>query len=124
MPNRHRGEVPLHLGGRAFTLCLTLGALAELESAFGVADLAALGERFAGGRLSAGDLLKLLAVTLRGGGHAVTDAEVAALPVADGLGPIATALGELLVATFGDGSEVARRTPGEGGAQNPFPGAR
>ena len=48
-----RGEVALVLGGKRYTLCLTLGALAELEDAFGVADLAALAERFAGGRLSA-----------------------------------------------------------------------
>ena len=53
MTNRRRGEVALELGGQRYTLCLTLGALAELEDAFGVADLAALGERFAAGRLSA-----------------------------------------------------------------------
>ena len=32
MPNRHRGEVAAVLDGRERTLCLTLGALAELES--------------------------------------------------------------------------------------------
>jgi hypothetical protein len=73
MPNPRRGEVAVELGGKRHALCLTLGALAELEHAFGVADLAALGERFAGGRLSARDLLTLLAVGLRGGGHALTD---------------------------------------------------
>ena len=62
MPNPRRGEVAVELGGKRHALCLTLGALAELEHAFGVADLAALGERFAGGRLSARDLLTLLAV--------------------------------------------------------------
>ena len=122
MPNRHRGEVPLHFGGRAFTLCLTLGALAELESAFGVEGLAALGERFTAGRLSAGDVIKLLGAGLRGGGHSVTDAEVAALPVAEGLERVAAALGEMLGATFGDGAEG--RTPPREGGQNPFPGAR
>ena len=68
MSNPRRGEVAVELGGKRYTLCLTLGALAELEHAFGVADLAALGERFAGGRLSARDLLTLLAVALAAAG--------------------------------------------------------
>jgi hypothetical protein len=101
MPNRRRGEVPLELAGERYTLCLTLGALAELEDAFAVEDLQSLGERFACGRLSARDLVKVLGVALRGGGHALTDREVAALPIEGGLEPLARALADLLVATFG-----------------------
>lgn len=101
MPNRRRGEVALELGGKRYTLCLTLGALAELEDAFGVEDLAGLGERFASGRLSARDLLKLLAVGLRGGGHPLSDQEVAALPIDRGLDVVAQAIAELLAAAFG-----------------------
>jgi Phage tail tube protein, GTA-gp10 len=102
MPNPHRGEVALALAGKRYTLCLTLGALAELEDAFGVADLPALAERFATGRLSARDLLKLLAVALRGGGESLSDEEVAALPLdAGAVEALANALGDLLVATFG-----------------------
>ena len=101
MANRRRGEVALELGGERYTLCLTLGALAELEHAFAVEDLSALGERFAAGRLSARDLVTMLGVALRGGGHALTDAEVASLPVEGGLEPLARALADLLVATFG-----------------------
>ena len=101
MANRRRGEVALELGGERYTLCLTLGALAELEHAFAVEDLSALGERFAAGRLSARDVVTMLAVALRGGGHALTDAEVAALPLDGGLVPLATALADLLVTTFG-----------------------
>ncbi|TXM55641.1 GTA-gp10 family protein, partial [Methylobacterium sp. WL120] len=41
MANRRRGEVPLDLGGTRYTLCLTLGALAELEDALQAGDLAA-----------------------------------------------------------------------------------
>ena len=60
MVNRRRGEVPLDLGGQRYTLCLTLGALAELEAALQAPDLAGLAERFAGGpaarrRLRGGD---------------------------------------------------------------------
>lgn len=104
MANAHRGEVGLTLGGSRYTLCLTLGALAELESAFGVSDLAAVGERFACGRLSSRDLLTLLAVALRGGGHALTDREVGALPLTEGIETVASALTELLAATFGAAS--------------------
>lgn len=107
MPNARRGEVALEIGGERYTLCLTLGALAELEDAFGVEDLATLGERFATGRLSARDLLKLLAAGLRGGGHALTDQDVASLPLEGGLEPVAQALADLLVAAFGG-------TPGGG----------
>lgn len=101
MANRRRGEVALQLGDRRYALCLTLGALAELEDAFGVEDLAALAERFGTGRLSSRDLLRLLAVALRGGGHEMSDAEVAKLPLSDGLEPVASAVADLLVVTFG-----------------------
>ena len=50
MANRHRGEIEAEIGNAKRTLVLTLGALAELESAFGADDLAALTERFAQGR--------------------------------------------------------------------------
>ena len=103
MANRRRGEVALQLGGTRYTLCLTLGALAELEDAFGAQDLTALADRFGTGRLSSRDLLTLLAVALRGGGHAMGDAEVANLPLHDGIEPVATALADLLVMTFGGG---------------------
>jgi hypothetical protein len=110
MPNPRRGEVALDLAGTRYVLCLTLGALAELEEAFGVADLPALAERFASGRLSACDILKLLAVALRGGGHALTDDEVALLPLEEaGVEAIAAALGDLLAATFGSAPANPRR---------------
>jgi Phage tail tube protein, GTA-gp10 len=110
MPNRRRGEVALQLGDTRYTLCLTLGALAELEDAFGVQDLMALAERFGTGRLSSRDLLTLLAIALRGGGHAMSDAAVASLPLHDGIEPVAAALADLLIATFG-GGEAAPNPP-------------
>jgi hypothetical protein len=68
MANRRRGEVEATIAGRNYTLCLTLGSLAELEHAFGVADLSALSERFGQGKLRANDLVRLLGTGLRGGG--------------------------------------------------------
>ena len=78
MVNRHRGEVGAVLDGRPRVLVLTLGALAELEAAFGVGDLAGLAARFERGRLSAHDLSRILGAGLRGAGETVSDAEVAA----------------------------------------------
>jgi hypothetical protein len=53
--NKARGEVLLEIDGRPRRLCVTLGALAELEGAFDVASLAELGERLA--HLTAADLI-------------------------------------------------------------------
>ncbi|MBK3402447.1 gene transfer agent family protein [Methylorubrum populi] len=102
MANRRRGEVPLTLGQERYTLCLTLGALAELEDALKADDLAGLVERFAGGRLAARDVIALLGAALRCGGHALDDEAVARLPLAGGLAAVTAALGEALVAAFGE----------------------
>jgi len=69
--NGARGEVVATLGGRPRRLCLTLGALAELETAFGVEDWRTLGERL--GALSARDLAVVLAALMRGGGEDAAD---------------------------------------------------
>jgi hypothetical protein len=103
MPNKRRGEVALQLGEGRYKLCLTLGALAELEDAFAVPDLMALAERFGSGRLSSRDLLTILGVALRGGGHALSDDEAAGLPLSEGIEPVAAAIADLLLATFGAG---------------------
>ena len=99
--NRRRGEVPLVLASGRYTLCFTLGALAELEDAFGLGDIAALGQRFADGRLAARDLIALLGAALRGGGHGLDDAAVAAQPLAGDLDAVAEALGAALTLAFG-----------------------
>jgi hypothetical protein len=65
--NGARGEVTATLAGAERRLCLTLGALAEIETGLGVSGIAALGERMR--ILSAGDLLVVLAALLRGGGE-------------------------------------------------------
>ncbi|MGV9008667.1 GTA-gp10 family protein [Brevundimonas sp.] len=65
--NGIRGEVSVRLAGAERRLCLTLGALAEIETGLQVSGLAALAERMRA--LSAGDLLVVLAALLRGGGE-------------------------------------------------------
>lgn len=101
MANRRRGEVPLDLNGQRYTLCLTLGALADLEDTLRVGDLAGLAGRLASGRPQTGDLVALLGAALRGGGHSVTDAELRRWPLAGAMGAIVTALGDVLEAAFG-----------------------
>ncbi|MFD2181421.1 gene transfer agent family protein [Rhodoplanes azumiensis] len=124
MANRHRGEIEAELGGVRRRLVLTLGALAELESAFGADDLVALAERFATGRLAARDLTRVVAAGLRGAGDGVTDAEVAAMTTPGGAAGFVAIAADLLAVTFG---EVAPAAPprslapvgGAGAAPNP-----
>lgn len=94
--NRRRGEVAAIIDGREHTLCLTLGALAELEDAFASDNLAALAERFGGGHLSARDLIRILAAGLRGAGMDASEADVAAMQV-DGGAAGAAAVGKSVV---------------------------
>ena len=68
MANGVRGEAAMVLAGAERRLCLTLGALAEIETGLGVAGMAALAERMKA--LSARDLMVVLAALLRGGGEA------------------------------------------------------
>jgi Phage tail tube protein, GTA-gp10 len=74
--NRARGEVLLAIDGRERRLCVTLGALAELEAAFDVISLAQLSERLS--QLTAADLLIVLAALSAGGGAPISTAELAA----------------------------------------------
>jgi hypothetical protein len=103
MANRMRGEIEAELGGRRLVLCLTLGALAELESAYGDSDLVALAERFERGRIGARDAIRVIGAGLRGAGNAVSDEDVAAMAVEGGAVGYARIVSELLRATFGEG---------------------
>lgn len=101
MANRHRGEIEAEIGGARRRLVLTLGALAELEAAFGAEDLIALADRFGSGRLNARDLTRILAAGLRGAGENVSDDEVADMSVAGGAPAYVAIAAELIAATFG-----------------------
>jgi hypothetical protein len=106
MPNHHRGEIEAEIGGAARRLVLTLGALAELEAAFGADDMVALAERFGGGRLKARDLIRIIGAGLRGAGEPVSDDDVARMEVAGGAAGYVRIAAALLGATFGQGPEV------------------
>ncbi|MFN3879226.1 MAG: GTA-gp10 family protein [Brevundimonas sp.] len=66
-----RGEAAVTLDGARRRVCLTLGALAEIETGLGVDGLAAVAERMK--TLSARDLMVVLAAVLRGGGETAVD---------------------------------------------------
>ncbi|MBA4227721.1 MAG: hypothetical protein C0456_13925 [Hyphomonas sp.] len=77
-----RGETVLTVDGRARRVCLTLGALAEIEGALGCRTMAELELRMRA--LSAADLMIVIAALLRGGGEADAAARIGELDVAPG----------------------------------------
>ncbi len=109
--NRRRGEVEAVLDGERRILCLTLGALAELETAFAAEDLNGLAARFSSGRLRAADMIRIIGAGLRGGGNLVSDDEVAGMSVEGGIAIYAGIVGELLTATFSGHGEGAAANP-------------
>lgn len=105
MANRHRGEIEAEIGGVKRRLVLTLGALAELEDAFGADDLVALTERLGSGRMKARDLTRIIGAGLRGAGEALTDEDLAAMPIDGGVQGCVRIAAALIAATFGEAAE-------------------
>jgi hypothetical protein len=125
MPNLLRGEIEALLDGVPRTLVLTLGALAELESAFGDADMLALAERFGRGRLSAADCVRVIGAGLRGAGSDLSDDAVAMMRAEGGAAGFIDIVARLLTATFGASrptAPAADAAPRAEEAVRPFPG--
>lgn len=122
MPNRHRGEIDAVLDGKTYQLCLTLGALANLEAAFGEEDMLALATRFEKGRISARDCQRIIGAGLRGAGFDISDQAVAAMRTEGGAAGYVDIVARLLAATFSaaPGSEADDSARGE--ENGPFPG--
>ena len=114
MANRHRGEVEAVIDGVPRRLCLTLGALADLEQAFGVEDMLALAQRFGSGRIAARDAIRVLGAGLRSGGYQVDDLAVAGMLIAGGAVGAIEIVAQLLAATFGGTEPDDPSTPGNG----------
>ncbi|HEY0919245.1 gene transfer agent family protein [Devosia sp.] len=102
MANPQRGEIAAMIDGEERVLCLTLGALAELEARLQAGDLVGLSERFAAGRVSARDLTAILGAGLRGAGNAISDDDLARMAIEGGLRGAAEIAARLLRATFGE----------------------
>jgi Phage tail tube protein, GTA-gp10 len=119
MANQRRGEIEAKFDGTAYRLVLTLGALAELEAAFGADDMGALATRFSGGRITARDALRVIGAGLRGAGYDVADEAVARMSHEKGAAGFVDVVARLLTATFG-GDASGDTEAGE--ARGPFPG--
>ena len=113
MVNRHRGEIEAVLDGKPHRLCLTLGALAELEDAFGEDDMLALASRFEAGRLSARDAIRVIGAGLRGGGLDLDDVHIARMQAEGGASGFVDIVARLLTATFGAPAASEVETPGK-----------
>jgi hypothetical protein len=111
MVNRHRGEIEAVLDGQPHTLCLTLGALADLEHAFGTTDMLALAERFESGRLAAQDAIRIIAAGLRGGGYDYDETQVAKMRSDDAAAGFVDIVIRLLGATFGQPERASLEKP-------------
>src|SRR6185295_12926803 len=111
MSNRIRGDVELLAGGRAYTMRLTLGALAEIEDGLGLADLSEIETRLQ--KLRAADLAIVAAALLRGGGHDISPADVLRLQADMG------ALVQAVMRAF----DAAGLASGGGDESVPFAGA-
>jgi hypothetical protein len=132
--NPHRGEIEARLDGAPHRLCLTLGALAELEAAFGDSDMLALAQRFESGRLAATDAVRIIGAGLRGAGHDIADEQVARMRTEGGAAGFVDIVARLLAATFGGGGVRPSGSdtitppvpaPPEGRSPpSPFPGPR
>lgn len=111
MVNRHRGEIEAVLDGKSYRLCLTLGALAELEYAFGEDDMLAVAERFEAGRIAAKDAIKMIGAGLRGAGYDIDDHAVAAMRVDGGAAGFVDIVARLLAATFASAGDLEESVP-------------
>ena len=121
MANQHRGEIEALLDGKTYRLCLTLGALAELETAFGGEDMMAVAERFEAGRITSRDAIRIIGAGLRGAGADMDDRSVASLRAEGGAAGYVDIVARLLTATFGSAGAPqpaqAASAAGNGGAK-------
>ena len=106
MANPYAGEVALVLDGKRHVAKLTLGALAELETALETGSLMELVERFEARRFSTRDVLALVVAGLRGGGWQGQAGDLLRVEIGGGLVEAARAAAELLARAFA--------LPGEG----------
>lgn len=100
MGNPWRGEVELELDGQPHVARLTLGALAELETALGADSMVALVERFEAGRFSSRDVLAVLTAGLRGGGWKGSGEDLLVARIGGGPMGAARLAAQLLVRAF------------------------
>jgi len=100
MANPWTGEVAIVIDGVSHDCKLTLGALAELESALGTGSLVEMIRRFEGGAFSGADVMAVVVAGLRGGGWQGAAADLLAADIAGGPIGAAKAAALLLACAF------------------------
>ncbi|GAW36202.1 hypothetical protein RA2_03272 [Roseovarius sp. A-2] len=100
MANPWEGEVALVIGGERYVMRLTLGALAELETALSQGSLVDLVARFEEGAFSTRDVLALIVAGLRGGGWRGSTSDLLSAEIEGGPLAAARAAAELLARAF------------------------
>ena len=112
MANRHRGEISAEIDGVERTLCLTLGAIAELEEAFDAKDISQLVKLIGSTPLNARQLIAIIGAGLRGGGHNFENADIAEMRFTGGIAGMALIVSELFDAAFsGSGTSDGQSAP-------------
>lgn len=105
MVNPMRGEVEITLDGVPHAARLTLGALAELETALQTGSLIEMAGRFEDGRFSASDVIAVIVAGLRGGGWRGSRDDLLSAEIDGGPLTAAKAAAQLLARAFGVVSE-------------------
>ena len=100
MANPWTGEVAIVIDGVSHDCKLTLGALAELETALGEGSLIDLIRRFEGAAFSGADVMAVVVAGLRGGGWTGTAADLIAAEIAGGPVGAAKAAALMLARAF------------------------
>lgn len=100
MANSVRGEIDSDLFGEPLTFCLTLGALAEIETAFSGARFVGIVERVTTGALAIHDLILILGAAARGGGARLSNDDLSRRPMVGGLERAYRLVGDLLATCF------------------------
>ncbi|MEL6685710.1 MAG: gene transfer agent family protein [Pseudomonadota bacterium] len=100
MANPWTGEVAIVIDEVSHDCKLTLGALAELESALGEGSLVDLIRRFEGAAFSGADVMAVVVAGLRGGGWNGTAADLMTAEIAGGPVGAAKAAALMLARAF------------------------
>lgn len=100
MVNPYAGEVAIWLDGQRHVMRLTLGALAEMETALEAGSLIDLVERFEASRFSTRDVLALVVAGLRGGGWQGSASDLRTVEIGGGPLEAARLAAEVLARAF------------------------
>ena len=103
MPNPHKGEVNVQLGGKTYKCRLTIDAIMQIEQVTGI-GIIKLATMFGEADVSVTNLIAVLHPALRGGGNDFEPKEVHKIVEEAGLIAVTKAVAELLSSTLNDES--------------------